>query len=125
MSNQLSEGGIVMDQKTKRAWMDALRSGGYKQTKSVLYNPQEDAYCCLGVLCRVADLPIYVNKNDVGNTVLNAAGEEEDYQPLAKLVGRNLQPLFSRNDELVDGRHKHTFPEIADFIEGYVHVKEI
>ncbi len=33
--------------------MEALQSGEYKQTGSVLYNPRECAYCCLGVAEKV------------------------------------------------------------------------
>lgn len=33
-------------------WVDALRSGKYQQTQSVLHD--SDGHCCLGVLCDVA-----------------------------------------------------------------------
>ena len=35
-------------------WVDALRSGQYKQTRRRLYDMCQDAYCCLGVACEVA-----------------------------------------------------------------------
>lgn len=38
-----------MKEKVKKLWLEALRSGKYKQTKRVLKN--EEGYCCLGVLC--------------------------------------------------------------------------
>lgn len=38
-----------MDPKIKEAWINALRSGKYKQTTGSLQN--EDGFCCLGVLC--------------------------------------------------------------------------
>lgn len=37
-------------------WVAALRSGEYEQTKAVLYDPVDNMYCCLGVLCEVAGL---------------------------------------------------------------------
>lgn len=37
-------------------WLDALRSGDYKQGQYQLYNDLNDTYCCLGVLCDVAGL---------------------------------------------------------------------
>ena len=43
-----------MDKKLKAKWVKALRSGGFKQTTDTLYKEREDAYCCLGVLCRMA-----------------------------------------------------------------------
>lgn len=38
-----------MNAEVKQKWLDALRSGEYKQAKSALRNG--DGYCCLGVLC--------------------------------------------------------------------------
>lgn len=33
----------------KKKWVAALRSGKYKQGMHVLYNPDKETYCCLGV----------------------------------------------------------------------------
>ena len=35
----------------QKLWLDALRSGKYKQTKEVLKD--KNGYCCLGVLCQL------------------------------------------------------------------------
>jgi len=40
---------ITEIKKNRKAWVKALRSGKYKQTKSALVNGRGDAYCCLGV----------------------------------------------------------------------------
>lgn len=47
-----------MDDKLKKKWIDALRSGKYKQTTGALrrQSDNEVGYCCLGVLCEVAGL---------------------------------------------------------------------
>lgn len=37
-----------------RLWLDALRSGEYKQTRTRLENASTGAMCCLGVACKVA-----------------------------------------------------------------------
>lgn len=34
----------------KAKWLEALRSGKYKQTQDVLYSPETKGFCCLGVL---------------------------------------------------------------------------
>jgi hypothetical protein len=41
-------GGSVMDAELKAKWIEALRSGKYKQCRSSLR--QNDGFCCLGVL---------------------------------------------------------------------------
>lgn len=40
----------------KRKWLKALRSGDFSQTKNALEN--KDGNCCLGVLCRVLEVPV-------------------------------------------------------------------
>lgn len=40
-----------MDATIAKMWIDALRSGEYKQGKYVLRNVTKDTWCCLGVLC--------------------------------------------------------------------------
>jgi len=34
-------------------WVNALRSGKYKQGNGYLYNKEDDSYCCLGVLNKI------------------------------------------------------------------------
>lgn len=50
-----------MNREIKQKWVQALRSGDYKQGGDNLYNPETDAFCCLGVL---ADL--YINEQNNG-----------------------------------------------------------
>lgn len=45
-----------MNQKIKKLWIKALRSGKYEQGRSFLknkYHEHKAKYCCLGVLCEV------------------------------------------------------------------------
>ena len=42
-----------MKLKIKQAWIKALLSGRYKQVNGALKD--QGAYCCLGVLCKVAE----------------------------------------------------------------------
>lgn len=37
-----------------RLWVDALRSGEYKQGREQLHDPELNEWCCLGVACDVA-----------------------------------------------------------------------
>ena len=42
--------------RNRKAWVEALRSGKFRQTRQQLKS-RNGAYCCLGVLCEVAGLP--------------------------------------------------------------------
>lgn len=41
-----------MNPEIKQEWIEALRSGDYKQTQEALKD--QNGYCCLGVLCDIA-----------------------------------------------------------------------
>lgn len=45
-----------MNEEIKKLWVDALRSGEYKQGKKKLHKKGRDGdrFCCLGVLCDLA-----------------------------------------------------------------------
>jgi hypothetical protein len=49
----------MVDKAIKEKWLEALRSGKYKQTRGALRRPAKNnsdwpgGYCCLGVLCKV------------------------------------------------------------------------
>lgn len=99
----------------KEKWVAALRSGEYKQGESFLKNTN-DEYCCLGVGCLVA-----YN----GAPPLDILGEEW-ISPDFELVPIELRGdgsradmpyLLSNMNDGSDGYHKHTFAEIADYIE--------
>lgn len=46
-----------MNTELARKWVAALRSGKYEQGRGRLYSKIDDTYCCLGVLCKVAEIP--------------------------------------------------------------------
>lgn len=85
-----------MDANLKAEWVKALRSGRFGQTRFELEN--EGCFCCLGVLCEVAD----IDKVDIGPA----------YRKLDSIVG-DYGPLVDLNDN--EGK---SFAEIADWIEA-------
>jgi hypothetical protein len=44
----------MMNEPLKARWLEALRSGRYKQGRGLLRS-SKDKYCCLGVLCNIID----------------------------------------------------------------------
>ena len=111
-----------MNKKIKKQWLEALRSGKYRQTKEALKD--DDGYCCLGVLCNLV-------KDRVGEDFDGHKDYEGDsekvgylfmgklfYPPekilkLARISIKGAKKLANLND---DG---NTFEQIANHIDRY------
>lgn len=87
-----------MDKELKAKWVEALRSGKYKQGRSRLKHAGR--HCCLGVLCEVAGVKA---SSDDGNLPLG-------FQPIPVPVEG---VLINMNDDT-----RNSFAEIADYIEA-------
>ena len=102
-------------------WVDALRSGKYRQGESQLKieDPDDPRHCCLGVLCEVAEVE-GVDFNFI---------PDESYlpEPVMKWAGLKSKQAHYRDPEtgsedgsLVQMNDKGaSFAEIADFIEAH------
>lgn len=110
-----------MDNRVKDLWVQALRSGEYRQTKN--YLSTDDGYCCLGVLCEVAIADgLEIDCQDYGTVFYD--GEDailpQSVQEWADLGQANPSIDWEADDvcslaELND--HGGTFDEIALVIE--------
>lgn len=91
----------------RRKWVEALRSGAYKQCQGALSREMADGseqFCCLGVLGRVID-PTFADRS--------ASSHLGDWFDIAAGVfGRIRQRLSSMNDN-----HGLSFEQIAALIE--------
>ena len=106
-----------------RLWVDALRSGEYKQGKEVLHNIKNNTFCCLGVACEVL-----MQHLDIKKTEGEYGGSPVSLYEYEEVRERNILPaslraflgvhdtfhlrLFKMNDQ-----YNKSFMEIADFIE--------
>lgn len=123
--------GAVMPQEigpNQRKWIDALRSGEYAQGRRYLCDFQ-NRYCCLGVACRVFDVPEVRRDEDrvyFGKSFNYGAAPEEVVESLSLRthlgdlatvyeIGRikEMARLSQANDSGA------TFSEIADFCEQH------
>lgn len=97
----------------KAKWIEALRSGEYEQASGQLR--LDGAYCCLGVLCEVAGIPINESGDGVGN------GFRYDYDPIYYLVGgRDASIECSLRNDGGASMKRHSFAELADYIEANI-----
>jgi len=110
-----------MNPQIKQKWVDALRSGDYKQGQNYLRT--NNGFCCLGVLCdlygkehnvewELVDAGIYYEFQDkkaiLPLSVIEWAGVEDDNPEICET------PLSRLNDT------RSTFNEIADLIEEHL-----
>lgn len=110
-----------MKPKIKKLWVEALRSGKYKQGSGRL-RTFSDAYCCLGVLCDLhrKETGRQWRRNSHGDWVyLSATGAlPEEVSNWAGLKCGNpalgLDSAISHNDSGTP------FPDIADRIQKYL-----
>lgn len=115
----------MMNPEIKAKWLEALRSGEYKQGKGALVEVKGDErfYCCLGVLCDLAAKEGVTREADGGTLgvgFMDRGAVEHGILPLrvqewAGLAGPNPvvrgEALAVRNDQ------GESFDEIADVIE--------
>lgn len=106
------------------AWVAALRSGEYKQGKSLLHNSKTHAMCCLGVACELyIQAGNALTKSDGGGALRGAVAYDHDaHVPPPRVLewvginsrvgGFGLNSLAEMNDS---GK---SFAEIADVIES-------
>ena len=94
----------------KKRWLKALRSGKYRQTRGKLKS-RNGSFCCLGVLCDIQDAQWEwdgIMYGVLGNVAL----------PPEKFCAgiQSLGELSELNDG-TSGHKKHSFSQIADYIE--------
>jgi hypothetical protein len=92
-----------MDKVIKRRWVEALRSGKYKQGKNRLNG--KDGFCCLGVLCDLAvedGVGSWHDYGDEGNKYFDDLGRIE--ATLLPLAVQQWSGLWSETGDIGRGR---------------------
>lgn len=109
-----------MQEEMKQKWINALRSGNYKQTYGRLKH--NDAFCCLGVLCDISQLSSWEKEEPlfgIGIRERYIVDHEQAYTKLPSIMKFSYGisdldeiHLIKMNDS---GR---SFEEIAKYIEN-------
>lgn len=114
-----------MDAEWKARWVEALRSGRYKQGRDQL-RTEHDEFCCLGVLCDIVapdewrELPAHgwtsFDEEDgaLPQEVADAVGLDRRNPPLGLFVAS------IHNDGAGEAVKPKSFTEIADLIERFL-----
>lgn len=115
----------MLNPDVKKRWVEALRSGKYKQAHGQLTHGI--GYCCLGVLCEVEKFPEWDGKYIFAEVPDNAGRSICDENELPEHILARVG--LSQNDQVTlirlnDGHIREgkiveavDFPEIADYIE--------
>jgi hypothetical protein len=90
-----------MNKAIKSKWLEALRSGRYRQSRNALFSDR--GYCCLGVLARI--------------TSPKAKRCSLEYPP-DTLVSQYQQTELANLNDGFGGQTPHDFKQIADYIEA-------
>jgi hypothetical protein len=115
----------MMNAEIKTKWLQALRSGEYKQGIGALHNVAGNSYCCLGVLC-----DIYVKEHPDNDVRMTHDNGFESFFGEKDVVPTNIQLWADIEDGNPDIEYDNvgitiaelndngkTFEEIAILIE--------
>lgn len=112
-----------MDKEIKVKWLEALRSGNYKQGRRCLR--KDDRFCCLGVLCDISKLGKWEAPNGAycGMGYVTPEGFEDttlttELKDFAGLEGHFCTLLADMNDGTENTGISKTFEQIANYIEA-------
>lgn len=112
-----------MDGHLKARWVEALRSGKYKQGKSVLRDSNNN-YCCLGVLADIDSVENTLCSDAFGGYLFNFSeiASSRSCLPTEYRVKIGLaDPVYDTCIIYNDGlccEYRRSFSEIADYIEA-------
>jgi hypothetical protein len=100
----------------QKAWVEALRSGEYKQTQDRLQ--VGDSYCCLGVACVVAEKLGVTQPRRAFDGILDGYALTTFQPQILKALkireNSGEEALVNLNDCSL-----HSFSQIADYIEQH------
>lgn len=106
-----------MDPEKKRKWVEALRSGDYKQASSFLKidcddnNSGDFCYCCLGIYAEVVERDVDACRYRSEEGLVSYFSEGDELLKVSLIPEEVQITLTNMNDK------GHSFNKIADFIE--------
>lgn len=108
-----------LNKKFKRKWVNALRSGKYKQGDSFLLESTNNTHCCLGVACAISNIPKdeldFKNYIDSSIVKFNAKTLNASDKAALNAISKD-QDLQDRLADFNDGS-RLSFKWIASWIE--------
>lgn len=117
-----------MEKALKAKWIEALRSGKYKQGRNVLRS-SNDRFCCLGVLCDISGQGQWKGEScgcEAGYYYYERNGQPAESEGITLPVFvKHFANIEDKDQEVLMGMNDHdniSFDEIGDWIE--LNIKE-
>ena len=101
-----------MKAELKAKWVEALRSGEYEQGEGAL--KKGNSYCCLGVLCSLAEREI------TGENRIDGLSASETYEAIIEMIGTPNYEQFTQRNDGTAAYKPHSFTQLADYIEANI-----
>lgn len=107
-----------MKRSIREKWLNALRSGEYKQGHENLR--RDDTYCCLGVLCDLDG----AKWESLGRGLYRSEGDGRFYPSNERLEKLGIARNVAHNIAKMNDNAGKSFAQIAHWIEANVRVEE-
>lgn len=114
-----------MDAKLKAQWVEALRSGKYKQGQASLR--RGDSYCCLGVLADISKLGAFIEEAEYpGQFKFTLQDGESAHGVLPDSMLKMIRLPLAAHEQCwkLNDKEGQSFAEIADYIEANIPAEE-
>lgn len=107
--------GYKMDPELKSKWVEALRSGEYRQGRKSHLKDEFGGYCCIGVLGKISGIS---DDDMIKSYSILENHDPEKYVEYCDSQGEELDAtLWGMNDGVAPLNRRKSFVEIADWIE--------
>lgn len=107
---------VRLPKRFKAKWLEALRSGKFKQGKHKIHDREKDLYCCIGVACRLEH-----PRKDFGPGGLISTSDTKNKVPeiLKGLINKDKEAYNPIVDKLtlMNDEGGKSFVQIANWIE--------
>lgn len=108
-----------MDAEIKAKWIEALRSGTYRQGRGKLRSI-DDEFCCLGVLCDLVAPKSWALDDDAYAMHGERGALRQSITELTGGLGGAQESILIEMNDGGRDQPRRSFSEIADYIEEYL-----
>lgn len=110
---------IKLEKKFRTKWLKALTSGSYRQADGILVDVKKSKnnYCCLGVACRMINIPVKdMDTKEMPSELLPKEKKQLPAAFFANSFARNKDSKFAK-DLAKKNDAGDSFKKIAKYIE--------